>query len=81
MFIGQRSRIWAVLCLAVMLLVAMGAGGCAPNGAANGAQAGQPQAEQAQAVQPQVLTVALVPAEDIMKMIDAFEPAMNFLVI
>lgn len=84
MFKGHRSRIWAALCFAAMLVGAMGAGGCAPNGAANGAQAGQPQAEQAQAVQPQaeqpqVLTVALVPAEDIMQMIDAFEPAMNFM--
>jgi len=68
-FTGQRSRIWAALCLAVFLGAVISAGGCGSKGASDGAQEEK----------PRVLTMALVPAEDIEKMIDAFDPTKKYL--
>jgi len=60
MFAAQKSRIWAALCLTVILVAVMGVG-------------------IGYGEKPRVLNMAMVPAEDIEKMIKAFEPARKFL--
>jgi phosphonate transport system substrate-binding protein len=68
MTVGKKMRLLVAVSLALILAVALMIGGCG--------QGGQ---EESKTEAPEVLRLALIPAEDIEEMINAFEPARQYL--